>query len=309
MTINQALKTYSKVEIDLLLSHILSKPKEFLYLKPAYQLSANQHIRLKKMIARRQKGEPVAYILGYKDFMGLRFKVNKDVLIPRPETEELVEQVIKSVKLLGYPVKKNSPSPLPFGKLRTCFGQRGGKGGVIKILDVGTGSGCIAVAIAKQLQQVQISNIKYQIYASDISPKALAVAKHNAKTHRVKIKFIHSDILQNIRMKLDVIVANLPYGWQAWKNNTSTETVGLKFEPQQALFTKEYGLYYIRSLLEQIAGRKQQPKSIFLEFDPRQKAELHRMIKRILPDTRTEFFKDLFGRWRFCQISRRESVN
>jgi release factor glutamine methyltransferase len=261
----------------------------------------------------------VAYILGYKDFMGLRFKVNKDVLIPRPETEELVEQVIKSVKLLGYPVKKNSPSLLPFGKLRTCFGQRGGKGGVIKILDVGTGSGCIAVAIAKQLQQVQISNIKYQIYASDVSQKALAVAKHNAKTHRVKIKFIHSDILQNIRMKLDVIVANLPYlptkalakegGLKAWKNNTSTETVGLKFEPQQALFTKEHGLYYIRSLLEQIAGQKQQPKSIFLEFDPRQKQELNRVIKKYLPDTRIEFFKDLFGRWRFCQISRRESVN
>jgi release factor glutamine methyltransferase len=263
------------------------------------------------MIKRRQKGEPMAYILGYKDFMGLRFKVNKDVLIPRPETEELVEQVIKSVKLLGYPVKKNSPSPL--------FGQRGGKGDVIKILDVGTGSGCIAAAIAKQLQQVQISNIKYQIYASDISPKALAVAKHNAKTHQVKIKFIHSDLLSQIRMKLDVIVANLPYlpsealakegGSNTWKNNTSTETVGLKFEPQQALFTKEYGLYYIRSLLEQIADQKQQPKIIFLEFDPRQKAELHRMIKRILPDTRTEFFKDLFGRWRFCQISRREFVN
>jgi release factor glutamine methyltransferase len=251
------------------------------------------------MIARRQKGEPVAYILGYKDFMGLRFKVNKDVLIPRPETEELVDRVLSATAdLIRNPNKQI---------LKQVQNDD------VKILDVGTGSGCIAVAIAKQLQQVQISirqlADKYQIYASDISPKALAVAKHNAKTHQVKIKFIHSDLLSQIRMKLDVIVANLPYGWQAWKNNTSTETVGLKFEPQQALFTKEHGLYYIRSLLEQIAGQKQQPKSIFLEFDPRQKQELNRVIKKYLPDTRIEFFKDLFGRWRFCQISRRESVN
>jgi len=79
-------------------------------------------------------------------------------------------------------------------------------------------------------------------YASDISLAALKVAKQNAKKHRAVIKFIHSNILENVRMSFDIIIANLPYGWSEWKNNCSMETVGLKFEPKEALFTKENGL-------------------------------------------------------------------
>ena len=98
-------------------------------------------------------------------------------------------------------------------------------------------------------------------------------------------------------------MANLPYGWKAWKNNTSAATAGLKFEPQQALFTKEQGLYLIRLLLEQIAEQKSQPREIFLEFDPRQKTQLHQTIKKILPKAAVKFYKDFNNYWRICQIT------
>ena len=241
--------------------------------------------------------------------MGLRFKVNKNVLVPRPETEALVERVVASCELLVT-------------------------GGKIKILDVGTGSGCIAVSLAKQ---VQGSRFKVQITASDLSPAALAVAKQNAKIHKAKVKFIKSDLLKNIKEDFDIIIANLPYGWKAWKNNTTTATIGLKFEPQGALFTEEKGLKLIRELLEQIAAKKNQPKLIYpapskkevgilpgasyknqsefkvsrsqgrcwvyLEFDPRQKVDLQKLIKKILPKSKAIFYKDLNNLWRFVEVT------
>ncbi len=292
MTINQVIKKYSAIEIELLLAHLLSKPKEFLYLKPAYQLSANQLISLKKMIKRRLKGEPMAYILGYKDFCGLRFKVNRDVLIPRPETEELFERIMN-----------NSPSPL--------FGQRGGKGGVhkvdraIRILDLGTGSGCIAVSLAKQfsiLRQAQdrFFNFKFSITASDVSKKALALARQNGRHHRVNVKFIKSDLLKNIKDDFDIIVANLPY-----VPNTDYKIIGknLKFEPKVAIFAKEKGLFLINKLLHQISNLKPQPKLVYLEFDPRQKAGLAKLIKKILPNSEVKFYTDFRGFWRIVKIT------
>ena len=94
MTIRQVLKKYSSIEIELLLASVLGKPKEFLFMNPDFMLTPKHLKILTRYIRRRQKGEPVAYILGYKDFCGLRFKVNKNVLVPRPETEGLVERVL-----------------------------------------------------------------------------------------------------------------------------------------------------------------------------------------------------------------------
>jgi release factor glutamine methyltransferase len=289
MTIKEVLKKYNKVEIELLLAHILKKPREFLYLNPERKLTNKQFGNLAKYIRRREKGEPIAYILGYKDFMGLRIKVNKDVLIPRSETEGMVEHVVQALGLPAFKTAKQQATGLPYKN-------------TVSILDIGTGSGCIAIAIAKQLQnfKFKISNLK--LTAIDISSAALKVAKANAKYHQAKVKFIKSDLLANIKGNFDIIVANLPYGWLKWKNNTSSETIGLKFEPKEALFTKENGLFEIRRLLEQISSLKYQPKFIYLEFDPRQKPELSKLIKKILPGYRAEFFKDLNNFWRFVEI-------
>jgi len=109
MTIKEALKEYHKIEIELLLAHVLKKPKEFLYLYPERSLSAYQLISLSALIKRRMWGEPIAYILGYKDFCGLRFKVNKNVLVPRPETEGLADLVF--AKLRSTPPKIGGRGP------------------------------------------------------------------------------------------------------------------------------------------------------------------------------------------------------
>ena len=298
LTISQLQKKYSSVEIDIFLSHVLGKTKEFLYLAPERKLSGNQVIRLKGLVDRRLKGEPAAYVLGYKDFMGFRFKVNRHTLIPRPETEEMVERVASEQWLVS-------------------------SGKPIKILDVGTGSGCIAISLARGLRASPFAKapnfaeassdesadkkglgLRPKIFASDISAEALKVAKENAKKHKASVQFVLSDLLKNVKGNFDVIIANLPYGWKEWKNNTSSETVGLKFEPKEALFTTEKGLFEIRRLLEQIANLKHQPKFIYLEFDPRQKVELSKLIKKTLPLYKAEFFKDLNNFWRFVEIKK-----
>ena len=238
------------------------------------RLTRRQADGLTRMVKRRMAGEPMAYILGYKDFWGLRFKVNKDVLVPRPETEWVVERV------MNY-------------ELRSMNGD-------IRILDIGTGSGAIIISLAKELVTRNSSPIT--LFASDISPAALKVAKANAKAHKVKIKFIKSDLLKNIKINPDVIIANLPYGWHGVKNRFSSVKDGLKFEPQKALYTKEKGLFEIRRLLQQIAQRKHQPKLIYLEFDPRQKADLNRLIKKYLPKGEIKFHKDFNNFWRYVEI-------
>ena len=279
MKIQDLITKYKSVEINILLAYVLKKSREFLFLNPNFELTKKQYNSLVALVKRREKGEPVAYILGYKDFCGLRFKVNKNVLVPRPETEELVDHVVDSVREqgLGFKTKK------------------------INILDVGTGSGCIAVSIYKKLN-THPRNSGYEIYGSDVSSKALEIAKKNSQQHKTRIKFVHSNLLAKINFSPDIIVANLPYGWKQWKNNTSTATLGLKFEPHIALYTKDRGLFEIHRLLKQISNLPSLPQRFFLEFDPRQKQFLSVLIKKTLPKFKTKFYKDLSGRWRFVEI-------
>jgi release factor glutamine methyltransferase len=325
MTIKQALIKYRKVEIDLLLAFVLKKSREFLFMHPEYQISENQKIRLIKLIKRRQKGEPVAYILGYKDFYGWRFKIDKNVLIPRPETEGLVEYAIQQIKDLRLKIKDRP----------------------IKILDVGTGSGCIIISLAKtlspspspshqgrekkavssplvgrvgvpQIRQWRIKGVPrvreggVEFYASDISKAALAVAKANAKKHKVKITFIHSDILKNVGMSFDVVVANLPY---VLKQDYELGVMNLGFEPKVALTdgTNEFVIY--KNFFQQVPSRIHSGSRIFLEIDPKAKADIAKWVKKYLPRSKTKsllrglpeaeikFNRDLNNQWRYAEIS------
>lgn len=226
MTIKQALieatkKLKSALDADILLSHAIDKSKEYLYTYPEKNLTKKQTEKYNRLIKKRIKKIPVAYLTNHKEFFNLDFYVDKNVLIPRPLTESLVEEVIKEAKN-----KK------------------------INIADIGTGSGCIAIALKKHLPQATV-------YATDISIAALNVAKKNAKKHRVKIKFFQGDLLAPLsNKKIDIIVANLPY---LTKSQIKNE---LKYEPKTALLG---GDKYIKKLLRQAKELKYQPEKIFLE--------------------------------------------
>lgn len=271
-------KTKSTLDAEVLLSFVLEKPKVYLYSNPEKKLSRKILNTYLALIKQRTKGVPVAYLTGGKEFFGLKFKINKNVLIPRPETETLVDLVLKGVKVKG-------------------------KG--LRILDLGTGSGAIIISLAKAM--ATLSPRPYTLfYASDISQKALVVARKNARLHQVRITFKQGSLLSPWKnQKFDIIVANLPYGWKAWKNNTSAATVGLKFEPQEALFTGKKGLALIEKLLRQISTLHPEPCTLFLEFDPRQTSQIKNLALKHLPGFEIKIYKDLAGRNRFIRLSSR----
>lgn len=274
MTIREVLKKYHSIdETELFLSHLLKMSKSDLIKNYQHKLTTKQHQRLNNMISAFKKGMPAAYILGYKYFYGLKFKVNRNVLIPRPESEWLVDKALSSINTL-LTKKRNKP---------------------INILEIGTGSGCIAIALAKQLQPNGLTRVT----ASDISAPALTVAKFNAKTHKAKIKFVKSNLLSNIRGQFDIVIANLPYvplrDYQKLYKN-------LRFEPKLALTDgSNDSLIYIE-LLEQISKRQDAPKFILLELDPSTKPELIASAKKILTNYQLNFFKDLKQLTRYATI-------
>lgn len=243
MTIAGFLKKYSTTklgsEIELLLGAVLDKSKEFLYLHPELRLTTEQATKLEELANQRVTGVPIAYLTGTKYFYGLNFKVNKNVLIPRPESEWMVDETLRILAKK----QKNSGRKL------------------LRVLDVGTGSGCLAVSIAYNCDPAKV-----QVFASDISDKALGIAKQNCKLAKVKINFSKSDLLANIKGKFDVIIANLPYvpesDYQKFIEN-------LKFEPKLALSDGTNDFILIKKFLSQLPQKLEKNGIAILEIDPK----------------------------------------
>ena len=289
---SKSIKT-SALDAEVLLAFVLNKPKAFLYTYPEKNLTQDQLNKFQNFIKRHLKGEPIAYLRGFKEFYGLKFIVNKNVLIPRPETELLAEEVISSLRAPRRGAKQS----------RDCFVNRPEiKSGLFPrndgytIADIGTGSGCIIIALAKILPTISDKRLAISYYATDISSTALKVAKKNAKIHNVKIKFFQGNLLKPLKnKKIDIIIANLPYEPKKQNQSMTAETIGLKYEPKIALFAKKNGLYYYEKLLKQINGREQKPRLIFCEIDPGQKNSLKNLAKKYLPNYQIEIKKDLAG--------------
>lgn len=263
------------LDLEILIAHILKKSREFVLAHPETRLTKNQELKTKNLLARRMKHEPIAYILGHKEFFGLDFKVTPDTLIPRPETELLVEEVLRELET------KNQ-------KLKT-------------ILDIGTGSGNIIISIAKN-QKIKTKNY----YAVDISKKALTVSRQNAKRHKVDIKFLHGSLLDKIKdADNSIIIANLPYLSEEIYADTLPNVK--KYEPKSALYSPKEGLDHYEKLLKQISELKTKNQkletSILLEISPEQKTKLPKIIKAHLPQAKTAFLKDLARKWRVCKIT------
>ena len=193
-----------------------------------------------------------------KDFYGRDFFITKDVLIPRPETEQLVDMVLNLAGKPYLPGVRPSQRVLPKD---------------LTILDVGTGSGCIAITLALELPEAKV-------YASDISEKALEIARKNAALHDAPISFIISHLLEKVKFIPDVVVANLPYVDPDWD---WVDKKALSKEPEIALYAEDHGLALIKELIDTVES-----EYLILEADPCQHAEIidYAAKKYALIDTR-----------------------
>lgn len=215
----------ARLDAELILCSALRKSREYL-IAHSDEMVADDFA--KDLVERRINREPLAYITGEKEFYGRIFAVTPDVLIPRPESEHIIESVRK--------VAKNDA----------------------KILDVGTGSGALAITAALEFPHTKV-------FAADISDAALGVAKQNAANLDAEIAFLRSDLLKNIDGKFDVIVANLPYVAKTW--DVSLET---RSEPDLALFANDDGLELIKKFIVQAPTKLSRHGFLILEMDIRQ---------------------------------------
>ena len=256
---------YPREEIDsffyLSIEHYLNLERFILVLQPNIVLTKDEEAPLFQCLARLKMEEPIQYILGETFFLGLRIKVNPSVLIPRPETEELAQWIIHDLQS-----ENNS----------------------VKIIDVGTGSGCIAVALASHLNSIRVT-------AVDVSEAALFVAKENAQYHKLDIRFEKADIAtwEYLEHKFDLIVSNPPYIRESEKNSIKSNVKD--FEPHIALFVPDQDpLYYYRQIID--FGKQNLNNEGLIYFECNQ--YLAKELIDLLEDenfSEIELRKDLFG--------------
>lgn len=263
-------------EARILLQNILNIPPAEIYSQLELALSYAEIERLQQLITRRIHHEPNAYIVGNKEFYGTNFYVDHRVMIPRPETELLVEEALAFLKFRG-----NYPSSLHRYPA---------------IADIGTGCGAIAISIALNLH-------KCKIYATDISPAAIKVAEVNCNNHGItkRIHLLQGNLLEPIPEMVDLIIANLPYIKSSDLADLEPEIVN--FEPRIALDGGRDGLQYIRSLIAHAKTRIQPHGCILLEIGDKQDKKVATLTKRYLPTARYELVPDLGGINRVLKIA------
>lgn len=230
--------------------------------EPLSEIQAEQYF---EWIQRVLKGEPYQYIIGVQEFFGREFQVSPAVLIPRPETEILVEQVLEACQSV-WPKHKR-----------------------IAALDIGTGSGAIAITLALESPQLEL-------LAVDISNEALEVARHNASAHGASVRFVQSDLLDAFQAdapKIDLIVSNPPY--IALEEKSLLERTVVDFEPHLALFAEEDGTYFYRRIIEQSPLVLQSPGVLAFEVGQGQAEQVAALVRHTYPHARCQVKKDLAG--------------
>ena len=264
---------YPAEEIDsffyLAIEHYLNLERFILALQPEIILTKEEEEPLFHCLARLRQNEPIQYVLGEAFFHGLRIKVDRSVLIPRPETEELIHWILQDYQ--NDEVER-------------------------KILDIGTGSGCIAIALASELQNDLL-------YAIDVSPAAIALAKQNAIYHNVQVEFIESDItkLKSLGTKLDVIVSNPPYVRKSEKSEMKANVT--EFEPHIALFAHDDDpLFYYRYILKFARKNLIDTGRIYLEINQFLARDLYRLLEEE-NFSEIELRKDMYGNDRMLRAT------
>jgi len=261
-----------QLDAELLLAHVLGWQRAQLYTHAEQVLQSQDWARFAELITRRAQREPLAYLVGHQEFYGLDFFVDGRVLIPRPETEVLVEQAIAE-------------------------GTRFLKGkGHLAIADVGTGCGAIAIALAFHLPPAEV-------YAIDLSAPALDAAARNCRRYSVegRVHLLQGYLLAPLPQSVDLIVANLPYVARAEAASLPLEIVG--YEPRQAWDGGVGGLELIERLLAQVGGYLNDEGGILLEVGATQGAAVQGMATRYFPTAVVEIFQDGAGLDRVVSIA------
>ncbi len=231
-TLNSAIQRLTAADVpsprmnaELLLMFTLGCDRAYLYGHPERELTEDEQFRYEEALGLRSKGIPAQYITGHQEFWGMDLIVSPAVLIPRPETEHVIEAVLERVKQARVG--------------RTLLSD------ALKVVDVGTGSGCIALALAIELPEAEI-------HASDISPEALEIAEANAARHQLtgRIQFHDTDLLKKLQPEyFDFVVSNPPYVGESEEDSVQLEV--RKFEPRNAVFAGPTGLEVIERLILQ----------------------------------------------------------
>jgi len=269
-----------ELDARILITSVLKVDQTFLLSHPEFKPGESQKRKILDLVNKRSKSVPIAYLIGHKEFFGYDFLVDRRVLIPRPESEFLVEKALERISNLEARIL-NDEAKIP----NTQF----------KILDLGTGSGCIIISLIKPLP---ISYpLLHTFYATDISKPALTVAKKNANFYGLtkKIKFFHSNLFSNPRLpkKLDLIIANLPYVPKTRNKNNGLRTKDIDFEPQDAIFADDNGSEVIKNFLIQVKDRINKNGLILIELDPRNAIEIKEAAENHFPSAQIELKKDL----------------
>ena len=277
---------YDAQEIEsffyLILECFHNKKRIDLALDPIMDMDAMQLLRWESVLSELKNEKPIQYILGETEFYGLPFLVNENTLIPRPETEELVEWIIKSTK---YEIQSTK----------------------LRILDIGTGSGCIAISLAKNFPNAEVSAI-------DVSEKALATAKKNAEINKVEVDFINVDILKindlvelptsnfQLPTQFDIIVSNPPYVRNLEKAEIKSNV--LEYEPHLALFVEDTdALLFYRKIAQLAQQNLSENGKLFFEINQYLGKETVELLED-LGFKNIELKKDIYGNDRMIRSTR-----
>ncbi len=271
---------YPKEEIDAFfyrcIEHYLGFERFVLVVRPNTTVTMEEEQPLFEALAQLKQERPLQYILGTAHFMDMEFAVNEDVLIPRPETEELVQWIMDDVKNQTYDIR-NQTSEIEH---RTSE---------IRILDIGTGSGCIAIALAKYIPNAKV-------YALDISEKALDVARKNAKANTVDVTFLKQSILEpepELALEFDIIVSNPPYVRELEKKEIKKNVTD--HEPHLALFVSDDDPLLFYRAITHFANKNLTKKgSLYLEINQYLGVETQALLKAH-NFSEIELRKDIFG--------------
>ena len=261
----------ARLEAEVMVMNVMRMARQDLFSQQETELSAQQEQDLAQFMERRRQREPLAYILGYKEFYGINLLVSPNVMIPRPETETLVEHAL-FMSLMGMETRE------------------------LVIADVGTGTGAIAINLAIHLPAARI-------YAIDTTDPVLDVASYNIRSHNVadRITLLQGDLLEPLPEPVDLIVANLPY---IPSQRIPTLQPEIQWEPKQALDGGADGLELATRLLAQASGKLKEQGVILLELDPEQMPAVAALAAQHIPEATTSIEQDLARLDRILVINR-----